>query len=640
MAIVEMKRVSLLAMRADKDRLMTAMQRMGCVEVTDVPEDIKEMTADAPRALSDVNARLSRLSWAIDRLKKYDTAGKTSFGCVPEITQAQADEVSAEEGKYFALVSELEEAEKRLGEMRGDEARALAYYAQLEPWISLNFSRAEIEGTKTVRVFVGVVPAKNYDALLSALHGMPAVLDKVSSVRENLCIYAVAHVSCAADVEKALAEAGFAPENFRQLDEQDTPKDALKKTNKALNDIARERMEIEKRTAQIAESLPQMKILADELSILSARLKTEKHVAETESAFFVTGWAPAALEEKITKRLTALSPVCSVEFRDPLPDEEPPVALHNSRVATPFESVVEGFALPAYRAYDPTAIMAPFYACLFGMMLSDAGYGLIMAVLIPIFIKVKHIKFENAKMLNLLKWGGIATVIWGLIYNTVLGFNPLPKSLWLLDPMTNSLPVMGVCLGVGALHLFTGLGVAAYMNFKRHDPVAAISDQFSWIMLLCGLGMLLLPATAEIGKILAILGAGIILLMAGRERKNPFKRLIKGLSSLYGITSWLSDLLSYMRLFGMGLATGVIGMVFNQLIGMVMGGGVVGMILGSVLFVGCHVFNLAINALGAYVHSCRLQYIEFFGKFYEEGGRPFKPLSTKTRYVSIKQDAA
>ena len=376
------------------------------------------------------------------------------------------------------------------------------------------------------------------------------------------------------------------------------------------------------------------------MSILSARLKARERVAETDSAFYITGWAPAHLTEKIEKRLKELSPSCSMEIREPLPEEEPPVALQNSRAATPFESVVEGFALPAYRAYDPTAIMAPFYACLFGMMLSDAGYGLLMAVLIPIFIKVRKIKFENAKMLNLLMWGGIATVVWGLIYNTVFGFNVLPKSLWLLDPMTNSLPVMGVCLGVGALHLFTGLGVAAYMNFKRHDPVAAISDQFSWMILLIGLGLLILPATAQIGQYMAILGAGIILLMAGRERKNPFKRLIKGFSSLYGITSWLSDLLSYMRLFGMGLATGVIGMVFNQLIGMVMGGGVVGMVLGVVLFVFCHAFNLAINALGAYVHSCRLQYIEFFGKFYEEGGKPFKPLNTKTRYVSIKQDAA
>ena len=199
---------------------------------------------------------------------------------------------------------------------------------------------------------------------------------------------------------------------------------------------------------------------------------------------------------------------------------------------------------------------------------------------------------------------------------------------------------MGVCIGVGALHLFAGLGVGAYMNFKRGKPLAALADQIAWCTLICGLGMLLLEQTKKIGQILAIASVVIILLFTKRGEKNPFKRIIGGLSALYGISGWVSDLLSYMRLFGMGLATGVIGMVFNQLIGMIWDAGIIGKIIGAVLFVGCHAFNLGINALGAYVHSCRLQYIEFFGKFYEDGGRPFAPLGVKPKYVSVQPGEA
>ncbi|NLA54453.1 MAG: hypothetical protein GX858_08920 [Clostridiales bacterium] len=220
------------------------------------------------------------------------------------------------------------------------------------------------------------------------------------------------------------------------------------------------------------------------------------------------------------------------------------------------------------------------------------------------------------------------------MYNTWFGFSPWPS---VFDPVNNSLPVIGVSLGIGALHLFAGLSIGAYVNFRDGKPWSALFDQFSWMMLVIGAGLLVLPQTAVFGKWLALAGAAIIVLTAGREKtKNPFKRLISGLGALYGVTGWISDLLSYIRLFGMGLATGVIGMVINQLVGMVMSSGFIGIILGSVLFVGAHLFNAAINILGAYVHACRLQYIEFFGKFYQEGGKPFKPLRLSPRYVRVK----
>ncbi len=640
MAIVKMKRISLIALKKDKEKLMSTMQRMGCVEVTDVPEEIKEFSNTFSKDLEISNAKVQRLAWAIDRVKKYDTAGKAMFGCLPEVSQEDADEVFKKEDELFALVSKLEAFEKRLGEMRGIQTRSQAYLDQLELWTDLDITKAQIESMRFVRTFIGLVPQRTLESVKEFVKANPATLTLVGEQRENAAVMAVAHVSCAEEMEKVLVSAGFNAEVFAQLEPTQTPKQAIEEIKKEMEQMEQEKLDMEKQTQNIAQSLPDLKLLYDQLQVKVVRLQTEKKTADTQSAFYVTGWIPAHLEEKAQKKLMSISPVCSVEFTEPLDSEEPPIKLQNNRAATPFESVIEGFAMPAYRSYDPTAIMAPFYACLFGMMVSDAGYGILMALFIPLFIKIKKIKFENAKMLNLLAWGGLATVIWGVIYNTFFGFNPLPRKLWLLDPVGDSLTVMIVCIGVGALHLFAGLFVAAYMNIKKGDVVAAISDQFSWFILLLGLMLLLIPQTAMVGQYMAIVGVVIILLMAGRDRKNPIKRLTKGLGDLYGITSWVSDLLSYMRLFGMGLATGVIGMVFNQLISMVWETGVFGMVIGVVLFVVCHMFNLAINVLGAYVHSCRLQYIEFFGKFYEEGGKPFKPLNTKTKYVSIKQDVA
>ncbi|MDD3214507.1 MAG: V-type ATP synthase subunit I, partial [Eubacteriales bacterium] len=336
---------------------------------------------------------------------------------------------------------------------------------------------------------------------------------------------------------------------------------------------------------------------------------------------------------KIEKKLTKVAPTVALSFYDPEPGEEPPVVLQNAPVMTPFESVVSGYSLPAPGSFDPTAIMMPFFVNFMGMMISDAGYGLMMAIIMPLLIKALKPGPGTKRLLWILTAGGIATVFWGAMYNSWFGFSPLPT---VFDPMNNALPVMAACIALGAVHLFTGLGVAAYMNIKNGKPLDAVADQLSWFMLVVGLGLMIVMP--EIGKWIALAGAAIVLVTAGREKsKNPFKRLISGLGALYGVTSWVSDLLSYMRLFGMGLATGVIGMVINILVAKVFAAGVVGWVLGAALFVGGHLFNLAINTLGAYVHSCRLQYIEFFGKFFQDGGKPFKPLTQTNRYIYVTE---
>ncbi len=634
MAIVEMKRLSLLALKKDRDGLLEAMQRLGCVQVTEVTADAAGFSGgEAAEALS---GEIARLEAALEVLRRHDTDPKPLFGVMPQVGEDEARRVLESRDEVAAAVSRLEGEEARLGELRGAEARALAALEALRPWEGLDAAPGAWDGLKTVSLFIGRVPARSLEAVKAALGAfpVPAQLEVLSLSGDSACVAAVAHSSCRAEASAALEAAGFEEERFADWGTA-VPRELIVQKEAELAAVEEERAAIARSREGAAGEIRRMKILRDALAVRRDRQIAAERCASTARAFLLQGWVPARSADKLCGKLREISPTCAAEAAEPAEGETPPVLLRNGRFATPFESVVEGFALPAYEGIDPTPVMAPFYACLFGMMVSDAGYGLVMSLALLLFMKVKKIRMRNAKLLMLLVFGGVLTLLWGAVYNSFFGFALLPERYWLLDPVKKPLLVMGICIGTGALHLFTGLGLAAFRNISRGDPVAAVSDQLSWLLLVVGLVMLAVPPMAGAGSVLALLGAGTILLMKGRANKNPLKRLLSGLGALYGISGWLGDLLSYIRLFGMGLATGVIAMVFNRLIAMVWEAGIIGKILGAALFVACHAFNLGVNALGAYVHACRLQYIEFFGKFYEEGGSAFRPLEARGRYVRI-----
>ena len=635
MAIVEMKRIELLAPLEDEKKLMRAMQRLGCVEVSPFSEEDAGEFADSGAEAADMQSLLPRISWLIGQMNSYTPQKAPFLGSLPEADADDVVWVEAHQEELLACLSRGEELERAAGDAKSQLARLQTQLDQLADWEKLDIPVELLGQLRDVRQWVGTVERSGLSRLQAEAESLPVVLEEISQVRENSCVWLAAHISVQEQINALLKDGGFTPAHFQQS--SGTVAQQMDGLRAEIKSVQAQQRSISDEWKTMSQQLTRVKIWYDLLQIDRDRAAAQKRTAGTGHAFLLRGWVPAEAAPQVEARIHELSPVSTIEIRDPLPEEEPPVALRNITPVVPFESVIEGFAMPAYRSMDPTITMAPFYALLFGMMLSDAGYGLLMAIAIPLLIRLKQPGKSSRKTLGLLFFSGIATILCGAVYDTWFGFNFMKDVLHmqpLLDPIGNPMPVMLVCMGIGVIHLFAGLACGMYLNVKRGKPWDAVFDQLSWILLISGLLMLVAGgAVGEIGKWIAIAGVAILLLFAGRDKKNPFKRLLGGLGALYGATSWISDILSYMRLFGMGLATGVIGMVINMLVQMMMSNGILGMVLGAVIFVGAHAFNLGINALGAYVHACRLQYIEFFGKFYEEGGNAFRPLGANTRYV-------
>jgi V/A-type H+-transporting ATPase subunit I len=337
--------------------------------------------------------------------------------------------------------------------------------------------------------------------------------------------------------------------------------------------------------------------------------------------------------------------------RDPLEDETPPSVVKNGSLVAPYEAVTNLYSRPDPGGVDGTPLMSPFYFLFFGMMLSDTGYGLVLFLGGLLFLKRMKPTGMTESIVKVLAMGGLSAVFAGLFIGTFFGMDwnavfGTPTGTWplLFDPMVQPMPMLYVCFGLGLVHMLYGVCIKIYMCVKAKDYACAVFDNFSWLLVVIGLLILgLWPAASSVGAGMAIAGGLLVLVFAGRSRPNILKRFIKGAGSLYDVTAYLSDMLSYSRVFALGLSTGVIASVLNTLGGMLyggFGGSVVGQIIGflitAVLMVGLHAFNICINMLGCFVHTARLQYVEFYGKFYEAGGKPFAPLGYRTRHVRIK----
>lgn len=421
--------------------------------------------------------------------------------------------------------------------------------------------------------------------------------------------------------------------------------------------LEREEQEIQAVVTENAEKwVPTIRALSDYWGILKSRQEALINGSFTDKTVILKAWVPSSAVEQLKKDLVPYQSVLELVVSDPEPEDEPPTLLVNKGFSLPFETLTKLYGVPQYGELDPTPFLAPFFFVFFGMCLGDGGYGLIMLGFFAFFMKkFKRMPHGTKQFFKLFIFSAIATILVGSVTGSWFGdlidafgmfkfLRPLKNIPVLINPMDDPMTILFVSLALGIVQLFFGLFIAFYDCLRKKDYMGAFADQGGWIVFLTGLLLLGGAASGKlsggiggIGKILAILGAVILVSTQGRAKSGIVQKVISGVLSLYNVTAYLGDVLSYSRLLALGLASAAIASIINMLAGLAGGIPFVGWILALILLLGGHLFSVAVNVLGAFVHSLRLQYVEFFSKFYSGGGRSFAPLALNTNFVSIPE---
>ena len=644
MAIVEMRKVTLLGLIQEKKAILNMLQRMGNVEIT----EIQDMDSTAPTGLKPASSdgdgpetALSLVAAALAFLKGYDPQKYGLFSERIPVTLEELQSVMENQEDYLKAAQACRSLEEELSSIKARTTRLSSQLAQVLPWENLSVPFSALQGTKNTVLYLGTIPREGQSAFEAALSAQGRELHlHCSGVGKAEAYYLIlAHQTLAEAVTQTLKDFGFTPV---QLGEGTvTPGEEIERIRKALTELEEEKALIGEQAVSQLPALRELRILYDGLSIEVSRVQNEQKLLESGKAFVLRGWIPAEETEALSAALTKRTEAFHLDFEEPGQREVYPVLLKNPPLVQPFEMVTGLYSTPHHRGLDPNLYMAPFYFAFFGMMVSDAGYGLILALAAAYLTKRLKLRGTGRKLGWLISLGGVSTFFWGVLFGgwfgdagtavaRAMGFSR--SALW-FDPMDQPLLMLGLCFGLGLVQVFVGMGLQAYMSIKRGKLLDAVYDQGLWVVLIIGL-LLLATNAADIGRALAILGAAGLVLTQGRSQEGVLRKFLSGMLSLYNITGFLSDILSYSRLFALGLATGVIAMVINQLGTMLATSPLMWIVAAVILAVG-HIFNILINVLGAFVHASRLQYIEFFGKFFEGGGHAFQPLRIQTKYIEL-----
>lgn len=615
--LVPMQKLTLYALKADRDALLLALQKDGSVMLE------PEAGSKALPGAEAVSAQLDKTGSVLQFL--VQNGAKNPLFPQKEAVSYQSFLQESQEGRR--LTEQLDTTASKIASLESEAAALRTQAESLEPWLQLDIPLEQLSFTETTHCHVGFLPEKELPAFQEGMQNLLADWKTYGEGQDGRALVVLAYNRDEETVKHLLKEHDFSEAVLpkRSGTASQVQQELLQEAKEREDKIAR----LQQETRDTLPHKQQVELYYDQLSAAHDRLQNGG--VETVSAFKVQGWVRKDRTQRVEKVIQSVTEAYQLTFADPAEGEIPPTVLENSKLVEPYESVVELYSLPKAGSIDPDAIMAPFHFIFFGMMMSDAGYGLVLTIMLYIALK----KFKPtgfARQLALvIFFGGISTTIWGAMFGGWFGLEWHPL---LFVPMNEPLKMLALCFGLGSIHLITGMLLKTKMLLRDGDVMGAVCDQISWLIMFLGFFLMAL-VPGPIGKYLAWLGAGIIVLFGGRDRKGIISRLIGGLLSLYNISGYLSDLLSYSRIFALGLATGVIAMVINTVAQMLWSAGPVGIVAAILVLLAGHYFNIIINVLGAFVHSSRLQYIEFFGKFYEAGGRAFLPLALRTKYTDI-----
>lgn len=635
-----MKHLRLLGMESEREALLKAMQDMECVEISSIDgseEALKSGFAKPDdKALMSAQEASRAYRTALASLDRFAPEKKGMFRKRQGVSRAAFFSAESEENARTAAET-INKDTRRLGEIESERTKNEALRATLAPWLTVDAPLGGADGA--LAVFFGTVGLNVTDDALKALaDSLDGLLtwQQASSDRSLRYLLVMCHGSVKERALSALRDLGFSTVSFRGM--TGTAKENDKALAENLAALEKERQEIEQRIAGLGGKREALLEASDRAAIALRREEAKSRLVGTDKVFLLEGWLPADRCAALEKALEPFT--CAIETREPTEDEYPqvPVQLKNNKLTRPLNMVTEMYSLPAYGTLDPNPLMAPFFILFYGIMMADMGYGLLMMIASVIISKKYRPKGTSGELFSLLGLCGISTFIMGALTGGFFGdfltqlvaiVSPgtvfaLPK---LFDPLDDLTMILIGSMALGMVQIVTGMAISLIEKCKRKKFLDAFFEEITWWIVFIGIAFLAL------GKGAAVLYVGCALVLLGPiVQGKGWGKLTGVFGSLYNhVTGYFGDILSYTRLMALMLAGSVIAQVFNMLAAMP--GNVIAFIIISMLG---NAMNFGLNLLGCYVHDLRLQCLEFFNKFYVDGGKPFRPMTLDTEYVDLQ----
>jgi V/A-type H+-transporting ATPase subunit I len=660
MALMPMQKVAVLFPLSERENLISLLHEKGSVQILDLKETplAEEVALGEPGGASDAERTAGDLKRAIEDVSEFEEKGGILGGLGGGKIMVTEEEFAriGKDFDYRGAIDEIDELEARRTELRTKRNHLEAFIDRLTPWADLDIGLEEIAPRAETAILAGELSGQRTpEALAAALAADSETfhLEVVLSTERETYLVLFYHRAEEEKVQEVLRRNDFEIHTFEGL--RGIPRDLIEDARRQDSEIDRQLEKIASRGVELAGHKPKLMIAHDYFTQEARKADAQDLIGTTQRVAVMEGWIRSHEYEKLAQEVRGRIDAAEVIKIKPEKGENPPIELKNRRAVRPFEIITEMYGMPHSREVDPTPLAAPFFALFFGFCITDAGYGIVLVVLS--LLLMKYLKAGH-KLLWLIFAGGLTTILMGAITGGWFGLTDetipswlgfvasLRKSLMQFDPLKNPMIMFGLALALGFIQVTFGLLIEMIENFRQKDIMAGIFEQLTWIVLIWSALLygasragVIAPGYVAGLKVSAIAAAIGIVGFTNRVSKNPVIRIGSGLYRLYGATSFLGDILSYTRLLALGLATGGIAMVINVVALMAKGIPVIGIPAMIVVLAGGHTFNIAVNALGGFVHSARLQYVEFYPKFFEGGGRPFRPFKKELKYTRLVEKA-
>jgi len=655
MAVKRMKKINLLIHHAHREEVFRLLQDMCVLEISEEEPVNKDLVTRTGVQVEDLERELSEVRFCLGFIRKYQEKKPSPLETFfPEKLEIDKEKFLGERFDYERVYKECSRMEEKINGIRNNLNRYQSYLDFLYRIEVADIALEDLKDTNSTKVFL-------FELLPEQLHTLQAELEKSGetwaiydypSQRKQHLVLAVIHRELEETLDAVLHEHSITGISLPKAFEG-TPREAAERVQVKVDELEREREEYINQAATYKKFENDLKIFHDLVESHLQRCTNEGKILWTDATCLISGWSKAEDVPRIEKALSSRWKEWVLHERDPEPDEAVPIELENSSWVSNFRVLTSLYGMPHYSEIDPTPLVAVFFFLFFGICIGDVGYGVLMAIAGFVASSKLHTLADSTRtFFKMFAWCGVGAIIVGAFTGSWLGdaFEYLPpalgfltamrEQLMLIDPLVNPLPMLIFTLGLGVFQVLVGMMVGFLKEWRRKKYTLAILDNLSWFFFVLSIiaylaAMTIAPDYETLAMAFLIVMVLFLIATQGRHQKNPIMKVFSGVLSLYNLVNYLGDVLSYSRLFALGLATYIVAILARTLAELFSGSPLIGWLIAVFVFLLFHVFNIAMSGLSAFVHSARLHYVEFFTKFYESGGKEFKPLSYSDKYTKI-----